>query len=82
MSLGTRVVLAPLYRDVCAGLIFRKESAPIRSFLISNPMLLAEADGSLRSGYICDATRAPRLEIPGKAPGVGEPKVINLDEDL
>jgi hypothetical protein len=62
-------------------LLARRDTRAVRDFLVANPMLVTSPDG-LQPVYFTDAARPARLEISAACPGLGEPRLLDLDEFL
>jgi hypothetical protein len=60
----------------------RHDTAAVRDLLVANPLLAFDHDGGLEPVYFTDAQRPPRLDLSARCPGVGEPRLIDLDQFL
>ncbi|MBT2415466.1 hypothetical protein J7I94_33870 [Streptomyces sp. ISL-12] len=60
----------------------RRDSAPLRDFLVSNPPVSIDGRGLLRPVYFHDHDRPPRTELRWRTPGLAEPLFVDLDQFL
>jgi hypothetical protein len=59
----------------------RRDTPPVRDFLVANPLLAMDPAG-LRAVYFADAERPARTDISSKCPGLPPPRVVDLDNLL
>ncbi|MEV0730598.1 GNAT family N-acetyltransferase [Polymorphospora sp. NPDC050346] len=57
----------------------RRDSPPVRDFLVANPMLVVASDGGLEAVYFHDAQRPARVDLRWEAPGVRGGRLLDLD---
>ncbi|MEU5716243.1 hypothetical protein AB0G71_10715 [Streptomyces sp. NPDC020403] len=60
----------------------RRDSEPLRDFLVSNPPVAVDGRGLLRPVYFHDHDRPPRTELRWRTPGLAEPRFVDLDQFL
>ncbi|WP_320068927.1 GNAT family N-acetyltransferase [Micromonospora sp. RTGN7] len=57
----------------------RRDSPPVRDFLVANPMLVHSPCGGLDAVYFHDAQRPARADLRWEAPGVRGARLVDLD---
>ncbi|MFJ8149479.1 hypothetical protein ACIQ6R_31205 [Streptomyces sp. NPDC096048] len=78
--LGPRVELPPNHFSTKRIRLYpRRDTAVLRDFLVSNPLLAHRADGSLAPVYFTDEQRPPRLDLSARCPGLPAPHTVHLD---
>ncbi|WP_189866923.1 GNAT family N-acetyltransferase [Streptomyces poonensis] len=60
----------------------RRDSEPLRDFLVSNPPVAVDGRGTLRPVYFHDHDRPPRTGLRWRTPGLAEPRFVDLDQFL
>lgn len=60
----------------------RRDTPRLRDLLVANPLLAFGEGDVLEPVYFTDAERPPRLDLSARCPGVGEPRLIDLDRFL
>lgn len=57
----------------------RRDSPPVRDFMVANPMLVIAPDGGLEAVYFHDTQRPARVDLRWEAPGVRGDRLVDLD---
>ncbi|OON79711.1 hypothetical protein B1H18_14215 [Streptomyces tsukubensis] len=80
---GTRVILPPNhFGNKRLWLQVRRDTPEVRDFLVANPVLAEDVDGSLRAVYFHDSDRPARRDYSAKSPGVARVDHVDLDSFL
>ncbi len=80
---GSRVILPPNHFGAKRlWLKVHRDTPQVRDYLVANPVLAETEPGVLDAVYFQDANRPARLDLSGKAPGIRQKRVIDLDEFL
>ncbi|MEU2561476.1 GNAT family N-acetyltransferase [Streptomyces longispororuber] len=77
--LGPRVELPPNHFSTKRIRLYpRRDTPALRDFLVANPLLAHQQDGSLAPVYFTDDERPPRLDLSARCPGLPSPHTVPL----
>jgi hypothetical protein len=80
---SSTVMRAPNFLgDSTIRMYVRRDTDSIREFLVANPVLTEDQDGTLVPTYFYDDRRLPRRDLPGECGTTGAAREIHLDQLL